>query len=75
MSENSTERLESLKHLFNQSETSKETCSRIKTSTDYIFRIHHRIWDDQKHLLHMFVKLKKRMIDDYVISLNVQQNV
>ena len=38
-------------------------------------RIHHRIWDAQKHLLNTLVKLEEKFIDNYVIDVTIQQNV
>ena len=38
-------------------------------------RIHHRICDDQKHLLPTLVQLKKKIIDDYEITLAIENKV
>ena len=38
-------------------------------------RIHHRICDDQKHLLSTLVQLKKKIIDDYEINLAIENKV
>ena len=38
-------------------------------------RIHHRICDDKKHLLHTLVKLKIKTIDNCTINLRITQNV
>ena len=35
-------------------------------------RIHHRIWDDQKHLLHILVNLKEKTIENWKINVAVQ---
>ena len=37
-------------------------------------RIHHRICDVQKHLLHSLVKLTKRLVCNFLIKLHDQQN-
>ena len=38
-------------------------------------RIHHRICDDQKHLLPTLVQLKKKIIDEYKINLAFENKV
>ena len=38
-------------------------------------RIHHRIWDAQKHLLQTFDKAIQTFIESIVISLTIQGNV
>ena len=35
-------------------------------------RIHHRIWDDQKHLLHIRVKVKEKIIDYSALHLKIK---
>ena len=38
-------------------------------------RNHHRIWDAQKHLLHTLVKLKKKIVDNKMMNVRIQENV
>ena len=38
-------------------------------------RIHHRICDDQKHLLSTLVQMKEKIIDTYKIILVIENNV
>ena len=38
-------------------------------------RIHHRIRDVQKHLLHTHIKLNEKVIDNYLIHVTIQQNI
>ena len=38
-------------------------------------RIHHRICDVQKHLLHRHIKLNEKVIDNYLIHVTIQQNI
>ena len=59
-----------LKYIFNQGKTSKK---RLAVASKPLFN--HRIWDAQKHLLNMLVKLKKRMIVYSAINMKIQQNV
>ena len=36
-------------------------------------RIHHRIWDAQKHLLHTLARLKKKTFDNQIIELTIKK--
>ena len=38
-------------------------------------RTHHRISDDQNHLLHSLVQLKEKIIYDYEINLVIENKV
>ena len=38
-------------------------------------RNHHRICDAQKHLLHTLLKLKKKIIDNYMMNKRIEENV
>ena len=38
-------------------------------------RMHHRIWDAQKHLLHTLAKLKKKTFDNQIIELTIKKTL
>ena len=38
-------------------------------------RIHHRIWDAQKHLIHTIVKPKKEIFDNSTMNMTMRQIV
>ena len=63
-----------LEHLFIKTWDFSRDLKMHKKIYSLDVRIHHRIWDAQKHLLPMFVKLMKRMIEYYAINLKIQLN-
>ena len=64
--------LHRLKHLIHRRETPKRVFNEQENVYSIDVRIHHRIWDDQKHLLHILVKPKKRTIENWKINLAAQ---
>ena len=37
-------------------------------------RNHLRIWDAQRHLLHTFVKVRKKIVDNYMMNVKIEEN-
>ena len=63
---------------FQTSITPKREFSRASKMPENVYyldvRIHHRICDDRKHLLHTLVKLKVKTIDNCTINLRIPKN-